>query len=136
MSATKDLHNSVKVSRALSPAAITTGNATLNSEIIDTSGFASLEFLIAAGAITDGTFTPSIIEGDAADLSDGAAAAAGDLLGSAAVIAATDDNAVRKIGYRGNKRYARLRLVQAGATTGGFVAAVAVQGHPGTHPTS
>ncbi|HEX6956254.1 MAG TPA: hypothetical protein VF156_15375 [Agromyces sp.] len=131
-----DLHNNIKVSRAISPAAAITGNGNTDSQIIDTKGFESLEFVILAGALTDGTLTPQLIEGDDSGLSDGATVAAGDLLGSATAIASTDDNAVRKIGYRGNKRYVRLRLVQTGATSGGFAGAVAVQANAGTYPVS
>ncbi len=131
-----DLHNSIKVSRVLSPAAAITGNGNTDSQIIDTVGFESLEFLINAGTITDGTLTPQLREGDAANLSDAATVAAADLLGSATAIAAADDNVVRKLGYRGNKRYVQLRLVQTGATSGGLVDALAVQGHPSNVPTT
>jgi hypothetical protein len=81
----RDLHNSIKVSRErqLRQAALT-GNATTNSQIIDTQGFESLEFLIESGVITDGTFTPNLQEGDAANLSDAATVAAGDMLGTVA----------------------------------------------------
>lgn len=134
MACRKDLHSDIKVSRAISPAAAIANNAATDSQIIDTIGYESLLFVINAGALTDGTLTPSLQEGDAANLSDAANVAAGDTHGSSAVINATDDNVVRKIGYRGNKRYVRLRLTQAGATAGGFVDAVAVQGHPQTQP--
>jgi hypothetical protein len=41
---------------------------------------------------------------------------------------------VKKVGYRGPKRYSRIKFVQTGATTGGFLAALAVQGHAKNAP--
>jgi hypothetical protein len=133
----RDLHNNIKASRATSPAAAITGNSTTDSQIIDTQGFESVEFVSAYGVITDGTFTPSLQEGDAANLSDAATVAAGDMLGTVAAataVATTDNNTVKKLGYKGTKRYVRQRLTQSGATTGGFVAVVAVQGHARNNP--
>lgn len=129
----RDLHNNIKVSRAISPAAVITANGVTTSEIIDTAGFESVEVVLASGVITDGTFTPAVFAGDAANMSDEVAVTSADeLLGTiaGATFAATDDNVVKKIGYRGPKRYVRVKVTQAGATSGGFIAAVAVQGHP------
>jgi len=126
----RDLHNNIKSSRAISPAAAITGNTTTDSQIIDMQGFESAEFLMQAGVITDGTFAYKIQEGDAANLSDAADVATIDYLGAVgSFVATTDNNASKKIGYRGGKRYLRLRLTQSGATSGGFIAAVAVQSH-------
>jgi hypothetical protein len=66
------------------PQAAITGNATTNGAIIDTQGFESSSSSIQSGVITDGTFTPNVQEGDAANLSDAATVAAGDLLGTIA----------------------------------------------------
>lgn len=131
----RDLHNSIKASPALNPAAISSNTAT-NGAIIDLAGYESLEFVIVSGTLTDGTYTPSIIVGDASDLSDGAAATGSDLLGTiaGATFAATDDNKAKKIGYVGNKRYARLTITTTGVTTGGTVGAVAIQGSPRSAP--
>lgn len=130
--ASKDLHNSIKVTPAINPAAAITGNATTTSSTIDTQGFESLEFVLQSGTITDGSFAVTLYEGDAANMSDEAVAS--DTLGAAVNFAATDDNVVKKVGYRGSKRYVRLKLVQTGATSGGFVSAVAVQGHARNAP--
>jgi hypothetical protein len=127
----KDLHSKIKVSPAIAPAAIRTGNATTTSNTIDTDGFAALEFLLQAGAITDGTWTVSVFHGDAANMSDEAQCAAADLIGTAQpTLASGDSNTCKRVGYKGGKRYVRVKAVQAGATTGGFISAVAVQGEP------
>lgn len=136
--ASRDLHNNVKISKAIDPAAALTANATTNSAIIDTQGFESLEFVIVSGVITDGSFTVNVQEGDAANLSDAATVAAGDLVGTlaGAAFAVTDDSVTKKIGYRGSKRYVRLQLIQAGATTGAFMSAVALQSDTRNNPVS
>jgi len=130
----RDLHNNAKASRGISPAAIISANGTTTSQTVDVSEFGSLEFVFQSGTITDGTFTITVYEGDASDMSDEAAVADADLLGSEPVFASTDDNTVKRVGYIGSKRYVRAKVVQAGATTGGFISCLVIQGHPKTAP--
>lgn len=132
----KDLKSNVKALRAISPAAILAGNGTLTSEIIDTKDFGSLLFAIMSGVLTDGTYTCDLYEGDESNMSDEAAVVAADMIGQvpAFTFAATEDNTVKKVGYIGSKRYVRLKIVQSGATTGGYINAVAIQGHPKSAP--
>lgn len=128
----KDMKNNIKVSNALNIQAIAT-NTTTAGAIIDTKGFGDLTFVFQTGTITDGDYTLLIHEGNNSALSDAAAVADADLLGTeaaASFTADTDDNKVSKIGYRGNKRYVRLSVVSTNVTTGGTVGATAVQGHP------
>lgn len=124
----KDLHDNVKGTQAIGPQAILAGNGTLTGATVDTQGFESLEIFVYSGTITDGTGTPTVYEGDASNMSDEAAVAAGDLIGSLTAFASTDDNVTKKVGYRGSKRYVRVKLVGAGQTTGGFYGAFYVQG--------
>lgn len=131
----KDLHNNIKTEVAFNTAAISSDTTTAGN-IIDLQGFESAEFAILAGTLTDGTYTPLLEEGDASDLSDAAAVADADLLGTeaAAALAATDDNTVTKLGYIGSKRYVRLSIVSASTTSGGTVSALVVKGHAGDNP--
>lgn len=134
----RDLHNNIKLSPALNPGAITSNTST-NGLVIDTKGFDSLEFAVQSGTLTDGTYTVKLQHGDVANLSDAVDCAADEVIaGGAATIAfaATDDNVVKKIGYRGKaiKRYVRVVVTTTGVTSGGTVAAVAVQGHPAAQP--
>jgi len=131
----RDLHNNIHVTNALNPQAIGS-NTTVAGAIIDTQGYSSLEFAIVSGTLTDGSYTPSMLEGDAANLSDSATVAAGDLLGTiaGATFALTDDNVTKKLGYRGTKRYVKLSITSAAVTTGGTIGAVAIQGHPRNGP--
>ncbi len=131
-----NLHN-LKVVPAVYPAAIVTGNGVTTSQIIDTAGYESVTFAIQIGA-TDGTLTPALYAGDASDMSDEGTANTTELIGTvaAATFAATDDNKVKTLGYRGNKRYVRVKLTQASATSGTFIACTALLGHPHEGPTS
>lgn len=134
----QDLVSEVKASRLHSPAAIITGNGTTTSQIINRADFDSLSLLILLGAITDGQWVVTVYEGNAANMSDESAVAAGDLLGlggaATLTIVVGDANTVKKIGYRGSKQYVRFKAVQSGATTGGFLAATALQGHARVMP--
>jgi hypothetical protein len=131
--ASRDLHNNVKVTVGTAPIALT-GNTTTNAATIDTQGFESLEIVIQSGVITDGTETPSFYEGDASNMSDESVIAATDLIGTMAAFAATDDGQIRKIGYKGNKRYVRVKLTGSGQTTGGLFSVLYIQGHAKNAP--
>jgi hypothetical protein len=113
----KDLHNSIKVSRAISPVAAGTDNTAYVSQILDTANFNAHELIVAIGANTDAdaTFTVLMEEGDASNLSDAAAVADADLLGTEvqASFRYDNDNETRKIGYIGSKRYVRATITPA-----------------------
>lgn len=133
----QDLHNNIKASRGISPQAITASDSTLTSEIIDTRGYGSTEFLFISGAVTDGTFTITVYESNDSGMSGETAVADDDLLGTEPTFVGTtsaDDNAVKKVGYIGSKRYVRAKAVQTGSSTGGYLVCVVVQGHPRVAP--
>lgn len=129
-----DMHNNVFIAMARNTAAISS-NTTTAGIIIDTQGYESLEFIVFSGARTDGSYLPLIEESDASDLSGSNAVDDEDLLGTevAATIAAA--NTVKRIGYRGHKRYVRLSLVSSGVTSGATLGAVAVLGKAMVRPT-
>lgn len=131
----RDLHNNIKAEAALNIGAISS-NTTTAGNIIDMKGFGSVEFIIISGTLTDGTYTPLVQEGDAANLSDASSVDDADLLGteSDAAFAASDDNTVKKVGYIGNKRYVRLSLVSTGVTTGGTLTALALKANAADKP--
>lgn len=135
----KDLMNNVHVARVLSPVSVADTTAQVG-QIIDKKGFESLTYLIATGSIADAdaTFTVLLEEGDAANLSDAAAVADADLLGTEALAAFQfdDDNEVRKLGYIGSKRYTRLTITPVGNASAALLSAVAVLGHPQIAPTA
>ena len=136
----RDLHNNIHVKRGLSPVAAGTNNTAYVSEIIDTAGYGSVEFLLAIGANTDAdaTFAVLVEDGAVANLSDNAAVADDYLLGTEALTSFTynDDNEVRKIGYIGTKRYVRVTVTPSGNDSGNiYMAGVWVLGHPVNMPT-
>lgn len=130
----RDLHDNIKFSRGISPvAALTNVNTPIVSQIIDTAGFNSTEFVIMTGTDTDAdaTFAVLVEDGNNSALSDNVEVAAGFLLGTEAGTSYTfaDDNVTRKIGYIGAKRYVRVTITPANNGAGDvFVAGVWAQG--------
>ncbi len=107
--------------------------ASANGTSADLAGYGSAVAIVEFGARTDGTHTPVLEESD--DDSTFTAVAAGDLQGSftACSSAATDD-VVQRVGYLGSKRYVRVALTVAGATTGALSSAMIVRGAPAVAP--
>lgn len=133
----RDLHNHIRPLQCISPVSIADNTAAVG-QIIDRQGFNALEYLILIGSVADAdtTFTVLLEEGDAANLSDAAAVADADLLGTEllAGFQFDDDNEVRKLGYRGNKRYTRLTITPANNASAAVIGAIAVLGHPAIGP--
>lgn len=126
----RDLANSIAVRRALSPAAAVSDNTPFVSQIIDLAGFQSAMLAINAGALADAdaTFTTLLEHGDVANLSDAAAVPDAQLTGTEAAASFTfaDDNAVKKIGYVGPKRYLRLTITPANNADSALFSAIAL----------
>lgn len=127
-----DLHNNAAGRVGLNTTSITS-NTNTDGAIIDTAFFQSLEYYVQSGTLTDGTYTVQLFHGNDSGLSD-AAQVTGELILGSAVFAATDDNAVKRVGYIGKKRYVRIRIVSTGVTAGGTLSAVAVLGTPSHAP--
>ena len=134
----RDLHNSILLKQVISPDEGAGDNTAKVGTIIDRQGYEALEFLIATGTLADAdaTFTVLVEEGDESDLSDNAAVADADLLGteSDASFNYGDDDEVRKIGYKGSKRYVRLTITPASNTGAWDISAVAILGSPALAP--
>lgn len=131
----RDLMNNIHPVRGLSPLAAAVADDTAQvSQIVDTLGYESATFVILTGTLADAdaTFTVLVQDGDAANLSDAAAVADTDLIGteSLAGFAFGDDNEVRKIGYKGGKRYVRVTITPANNTGAAPLAGVWILGHP------
>lgn len=135
----RDMMNNIHVRRAISPVSVADTTAQV-SQIIDLQGFDSLTFAIATGSIADAdaTFVVLVDHGDAANLSDAAAVADNELIGTEVLAAFTfaDDDETRKIGYRGNKRYVRLTITPVANASAAVLSAVAVLGRPTNAPTA
>ncbi len=132
----KDNHHDMVPAVALNLQTISS-DTTTNGNIIDLAGFESCEFVFVTGTLTDGDYAVLIQEGDAANLSDAAAVADADLIGTEALAsfaADTDDNVLSKIGYKGGKRYVRFNVVSTNTSSGAVLGAVCIKGHPAHAP--
>lgn len=87
-------------------------------EIIDRLGYGGLLFAIGLGTFADpdATFAVTLTVGDVANLSDGVAAPAGDMVGTLTLAGFTfaATKGARKLQYIGSKRYARLTITPTG----------------------
>lgn len=119
-----DSYHGSRVETALDVAAISSSTTT-NGNIIDTAGFEALLFAFVSGTITDGAYTVQLWHGDDSGLSDAAQVGADEVLGSVD-FAAADDDASKRIGYIGKKRYVQVRVVSSGVTTGGTLGAIGI----------
>lgn len=135
----RDLHNNVHVLAGIAPVVITDNTAAV-SAIIDRKGYQCVEFIICSGTLSDAdtTVTALLEEGDVSNLSDAAAVADVDMLGTEALASLTfaDDGETRKLGYIGNKRYVRLTMTPAANTGNIPLAAVVIMGKPFVTPTA
>lgn len=132
----KDQFNDIQ---PLYPAVVTvTDDTAVVSGIVDVRDYQSLTFVIAAGTLADAdaTFTVLVEEGDESDLSDAAAVADADLLGTEVLASFQfdDDTETRKIGYRGNKSYVRCTVTPANNTGSAPIAIIAIMGNPKLAP--
>lgn len=156
--AQRDIHNIVKTSSAVNSASITSSTTTTGN-IIDTQGYEGVEFILQAGAMTDGTYTPSIVAGDNSALTDGVVVPVQYLIGTTNVIdtladqrpdygspivaaiadatftGSTDSNKTKRIGTVTPYRYVRLDIVSTAVTTGGRLAAIGLLGWAHVNPT-
>lgn len=135
--ATKDLHSHIALAVAVAVATVNDNTAQVGSTV-DLQGFESCEFAILAGSLVDAdaTFAVKLQHGSAGDGSDMADVDAADLLGTAAAASFTfaDDNVVKKVGYRGTKRYVRVVITPANNTGAATFAALAVRSHARNQP--
>lgn len=131
----KDMHNNINVLNVITPQAVGTSGIAGGklSSIIDRQGYESVEFIYQSGtsASVADTVTPVVYEAAATGDSFTSVADA-DLLGSESPITLSAA-AAKRVGYKGTKRYLKLRLYGTGHATG-IVAASVVMGNPHQAP--
>ena len=136
----RDQANDLNFSQLFPPKAAVTDNTAQVSNIIDTLGYNSLTLVLDLGTLSDAdaTFALTLEHGDDSGLSDTAAPATTDLIGTLAngSFQFDSDNKCRKIGYIGAKRYVRATVTPSNNTGNLFLAGVAVLGHPKSAPTA
>lgn len=144
MNGNNDLHSNVKQTLALSPVALGATGASAG-KIIDRQGYGGVEFLIGYGAVTTtgSVVTPLLKEGDVTGTLTSVADA--DLLGTEALAglpattprtSGVSQQVVKRVGYKGNKRYVQLTLTNTGTTSAGLFWADALLYAPGVAPVS
>jgi len=135
----RDLINNIDLKRAISPAAAVADNTPIVSQILDRIGVEAVALAIILGdmADADATFAVTLVHGDAPDLSDAAAVPADQMNGSLALAGFNfaNDNAIRKLGYLGGKRYVRATITPSNNTGNVYVSAVWILGKLNMRPT-
>lgn len=132
------LHNNVKYSRAIAPAAAVADNTAFVSQILDCAGYEYNELVIQAGVLADAdaTFAVLLEESNNSDMSGANTVADADTVNTQAAAGFTfaDDNVTRKLGYKGTKRYIRATITPANNSGNAFVAAIWAQGGARKYP--
>ncbi len=101
-------------------------NATAAGAAVDLQNFNAATILVTAGAWTDGTHAVTILE--SADNATFAAVPAAQLDGALpSVTGGGSASQTYRLGYLGNKRYLRVDVTVAGATTGAVIAATVLR---------
>jgi hypothetical protein len=137
-----DLHNNISAIRAISPVAIGTTGTGKTSKAIDRQGFAGVEFICNYGTVTQtsGTFTVLITEAATTGASFTSVADA-DLIGTeagaglagAVRVSGTTMNVSKRVGYRGSKRYVKIKMSST-VTAGTPIDATAILYGPSKGP--
>lgn len=129
----KDAYNNIRPKVSLPPAARTaTGNGTAVDRSDNGLMYQDAMITVVTGAMTDGTHTIDIKESD--DNATFTSVAASDLQGSKPALTSTSGGNTFDVGYKGTKRYLRVDVTVATATTGGLYAAVVTLATPRTAP--
>jgi len=135
----RDMMNNVHPVVAIDPQSPTAATAIVGN-IIDRLGYNSVTFAILLGTLAAAAITGTVLieEGDDSGLSDAAAVADADLVGTEALAGYTQtaDGETRKIGYLGTKRYVRMTVTPTSNNASMPIACVALLGNPNVAPTT
>jgi hypothetical protein len=133
----RDLHNHLKHVVVTAPISGAADNTASTGTGVDRLGFESLELVITLGVIADAdaTFAVEVQESDASG-SGYTAVADADLIGTEAqaAFAFDSDGGVRKIGYKGTKRYVRTVITPSNNAGAWLHAVTAVLGNARRSP--
>jgi hypothetical protein len=140
----RDKHNNLKAANGTHAVAIGTSGTGKTTAAVDLNGYSGVEFFIDYGAVTSTTavFTVLMTEADATNASF-TSVADQDLLGTetdAGLGAGTrtdgsTKNVTKKVGYKGNKRYVKVKVSSLG-TAGTPIAILPILHSPRHFPVS
>jgi len=131
----RDLVNHIAAGKSLAAIA---REAAASGSAVDTRGYDSAAFLLRTETVTDGVFTFVPQESDTTTDTDFTAVAAADLDGTLPTVdgnasPAVGGSAVTLIGYKGTKRYLRVRVTVASLpspSSGAIIGGDVLLGHP------
>lgn len=125
MSNKLDLHSQFEIE---STVATLSNDTAVQSPVIDLQGYDGVEFVIANNTLSDGdaTFAVTLAEGDTSSPADNVANGE-KLYGDLPNFTYANDNANRKVGYRGAKRYVQLTVTPSGNTGTGAIAIIVIK---------
>lgn len=135
----RDITNQLHLAPAYVPGAAVTDGTAQVSTVCDRLGYDSVMLALITGTLTDTNAVWSVLIEDSDDDSTYEAVADTYLNGTEDLAGFTfaDDDACRKIGYTGNKRYVRATIDDTTANTGDlYVAGVWVLGNPSRQATA
>jgi hypothetical protein len=119
-------NNNMAMALSVVPATYTT---TATGTAIDLAGFDAASIYVFQGATTDGTWTATV-----QDSNDNQTFGTATLNGTLATMTSATTTTVQEVGYAGGKRYVRVLLTVAAATTGGVLSAVVMKQSPKVLP--
>lgn len=124
------LHEQVQTTVCIAPVNLAT--ASVIGSAIDRKGYGGVEFLVSYGTIAASTTTVActVMESDSSTASTFTSVADADLIGTeslasiglAARVAGSTSAVTKKIGYKGSKRYVKVKLKANVSSTGGATA--------------
>ena len=113
MPTSRDYDSRSSFSFSINPTAIST-NTTLNGTGVDVSTSAAVNVIFMTGSVTDGTYTPTVMESD--DDSTYTAVADANLVTAETAITASYN--ITQIGVHTYSKYIRARIASTSVTTG------------------
>ena len=120
----KDIRSDLSYAIALAPVAIAADTTTVGTNIIDTADYDMGLMVTQFATVTDGTFTPALLENTTSTTVGATAIADANLIGTEATAALTTANTASTIGINNTKRYVLYSLVSASTNTGATVGAI------------
>ena len=127
----RDLHNQIKITKALAPASVTDNTAQVCTAVSNV-GYDSCEYVINTGSLADADATFTVLLEDSADDVTYAAVSDDFLLGTEAAASFTfaADNSVRRLGYVGSAKWTRMTITPANNASAAIFGVVVIQGAP------
>ncbi len=123
-----DITSQVDVSVCIAPIAVADNTAQVGSTI-DLSAYSGVDFVVQTGVLADAdaTFAVQLFEGNASNMSDETEVTSADSInGTKSDFTFANDSVAYHFGYRGNKRYVRVKITPTNNASSAPVSACAI----------